>query len=332
MPLTTTYWLEHAWIDPAVEPGVALEVADGRITSVRTGWRPRPGRRGPAGPDGPGPGQRPLARLPPRPARHRPGRLRHLLDLARHHVQDRPAPHPRQLLRPGPRGVRGDGARRHHLRRRVPLPPPRPRRHPLHRPQRHGRGPDRGRHRGRHPHHPPRHRLPLLRLRRRARAPPAPLHRRHGGRLGRAGLGPQGAGRRTRRGGDPLRTAVPADQLATVADWARRREAPPRPPLGADGRERRLPGGPRPHPHTTPLRTRRARAPDHRGPQHHLTPGDIALIGSSSTGTCMCPTTERDLADGIGPAVDLQRAGSPSPWAATATRSSTSSKRRGRWS
>lgn len=36
MPLTT-YWLEHAWLDPNVEPGVALEVADGRVTAVRTG-------------------------------------------------------------------------------------------------------------------------------------------------------------------------------------------------------------------------------------------------------------------------------------------------------
>ncbi|EST32044.1 hypothetical protein N566_20295, partial [Streptomycetaceae bacterium MP113-05] len=42
----------------------------------------------------------------------------------------------------------------------------------------------------------------------------------------------------------------------------------------------------------------------------HLTDGDIALLGGSSTGVCMCPTTERDLADGIGPAVALQRAGS----------------------
>src|SRR5690606_1536810 len=29
------------------------------------------------------------------------------------------------------------------------------------------------------------------------------------------------------------------------------------------------------------------------------------------TGTCMCPTTERDLADGIGPAAALQSKGSP---------------------
>lgn len=43
----------------------------------------------------------------------------------------------------------------------------------------------------------------------------------------------------------------------------------------------------------------------------HLTDGDIALLGGTSTGTCMCPTTERDLADGIGPATRLQHAGSP---------------------
>ncbi|GAA2910185.1 hypothetical protein GCM10020221_02620 [Streptomyces thioluteus] len=43
----------------------------------------------------------------------------------------------------------------------------------------------------------------------------------------------------------------------------------------------------------------------------HLTPGDIRLLGGSATGVCMCPTTERDLADGIGPARALQDAGSP---------------------
>ncbi len=43
----------------------------------------------------------------------------------------------------------------------------------------------------------------------------------------------------------------------------------------------------------------------------HLTDEDIALLGGSRTGTCMCPTTERDLADGIGPAAALQQAGSP---------------------
>ncbi len=43
----------------------------------------------------------------------------------------------------------------------------------------------------------------------------------------------------------------------------------------------------------------------------HLTGGDIALLGGSRTTACFCPTTERDLADGIGPARALRDAGSP---------------------
>ena len=42
----------------------------------------------------------------------------------------------------------------------------------------------------------------------------------------------------------------------------------------------------------------------------HLTPEDVALIGGSHTSTCICPTTERDVADGIGPSRDLTDAGS----------------------
>lgn len=43
----------------------------------------------------------------------------------------------------------------------------------------------------------------------------------------------------------------------------------------------------------------------------HLTAGDIALLGGSRAAVCLCPTTERDLADGIGPARRLRDAGSP---------------------
>ncbi|WP_018682280.1 formimidoylglutamate deiminase [Actinokineospora enzanensis] len=43
----------------------------------------------------------------------------------------------------------------------------------------------------------------------------------------------------------------------------------------------------------------------------HLTSHDIALLGESHTGACLCPTTEADLADGIGPARELADAGSP---------------------
>ena len=43
----------------------------------------------------------------------------------------------------------------------------------------------------------------------------------------------------------------------------------------------------------------------------HLTGTDVTLLGESRTAACFCPTTERDLADGIGPARALAQAGSP---------------------
>jgi cytosine/adenosine deaminase-related metal-dependent hydrolase len=43
----------------------------------------------------------------------------------------------------------------------------------------------------------------------------------------------------------------------------------------------------------------------------HLTDADIAGLGGTGTGVCLCPTTERDLADGIGPARALSDAGAP---------------------
>jgi cytosine/adenosine deaminase-related metal-dependent hydrolase len=41
----------------------------------------------------------------------------------------------------------------------------------------------------------------------------------------------------------------------------------------------------------------------------HLTEADIAALGSTHTNISLCPTTERDLADGIGPARALLDAG-----------------------
>jgi formiminoglutamate deiminase len=43
----------------------------------------------------------------------------------------------------------------------------------------------------------------------------------------------------------------------------------------------------------------------------HLTAADLTLLGSSGTTACLCPTTERDLADGVGPASALRAAGCP---------------------
>ncbi len=41
----------------------------------------------------------------------------------------------------------------------------------------------------------------------------------------------------------------------------------------------------------------------------HLEESNIAIYGSSGAGVCLCPTTERELGDGIGPAIELRDAG-----------------------
>ena len=41
----------------------------------------------------------------------------------------------------------------------------------------------------------------------------------------------------------------------------------------------------------------------------HVTPMDIARLGANRVTVCLCPTTERDLADGIGPGGALRDAG-----------------------
>ena len=43
----------------------------------------------------------------------------------------------------------------------------------------------------------------------------------------------------------------------------------------------------------------------------HLSPDDISLLAANGAGCCVCPTTERDLGDGIGPFPALHAAGVP---------------------
>ncbi|MCM2413693.1 MULTISPECIES: formimidoylglutamate deiminase [unclassified Streptomyces] len=106
--------------------------------------------------------------------------------------------------------------------------------------------------------------------------------------------------------------AVPADQLATVAEWAEARQAPLHVHLSEQTAENDACLATHGCTPTRLLADHGVLGPRTTGVHNtHLTDEDIALIGSSATGTCMCPTTERDLADGIGPAVALQRAGSP---------------------
>ncbi|WP_105973402.1 formimidoylglutamate deiminase [Streptomyces geranii] len=106
--------------------------------------------------------------------------------------------------------------------------------------------------------------------------------------------------------------AVPAGQLATVARWAEERRAPLHVHLSEQTAENDACLAAHGRTPTRLLADHGVLGPRTTGVHStHLTDEDIALLGHSGTGTCMCPTTERDLADGIGPAVALQRAGSP---------------------
>jgi formiminoglutamate deiminase len=106
--------------------------------------------------------------------------------------------------------------------------------------------------------------------------------------------------------------AVPADQISDVAEWASGRSAP----LHAHLSEQRAENAAcLAYHHRTP--TEVLADAGALGPRTtavhatHLTDGDRADLGDTGTGVCFCPTTERDLADGIGPARALVDAGSP---------------------
>jgi formiminoglutamate deiminase len=106
--------------------------------------------------------------------------------------------------------------------------------------------------------------------------------------------------------------AVPADQIPTLVEWASSREAPLHVHLSEQRAE------------NAACLSRHGRTPaallaelGALGPRTtavhatHLTDTDRALLGDTGTGVCLCPTTERDLADGIGPARALADAGCP---------------------
>jgi formiminoglutamate deiminase len=104
--------------------------------------------------------------------------------------------------------------------------------------------------------------------------------------------------------------AVPADQLAPVVEWAANR------PLHVHLSEQRAENEACVAAYGyTPAELLQEYGA--LGPQTsavhatHLTVTDIALLGGSRTSICLCPTTERDLADGIGPARALATAGAP---------------------
>jgi formiminoglutamate deiminase len=105
--------------------------------------------------------------------------------------------------------------------------------------------------------------------------------------------------------------AVPPGQLGPVVAWARQRGAPLHVHLSEQRAENeaclaaygRTPAGV-------------LHQADALGPlttavhATHLSPSDLALLGRTGSYACFCPTTEADLADGIGPARALVAAGS----------------------
>ncbi|MPZ26205.1 MAG: formimidoylglutamate deiminase [Micromonosporaceae bacterium] len=103
---------------------------------------------------------------------------------------------------------------------------------------------------------------------------------------------------------------VPADQIPTVAGWAADRSAPLHLHLSEQRAENAACLA---HHHRTP--TELLADLEVLGPRTtavhatHLTDLDRTLLGDTDTGVCACPTTERDLADGIGPARSLVDAG-----------------------
>jgi formiminoglutamate deiminase len=106
--------------------------------------------------------------------------------------------------------------------------------------------------------------------------------------------------------------AVDEAAMATVAAWASDREAPLHLHLSEQPAENeaclaatgRTPAGLADAAGVLGPRTTAVHAT-------HLTDDDVALLGATGTAVCLCPTTERDLADGIGPALALADAGSP---------------------
>ncbi|GAB2664861.1 formimidoylglutamate deiminase [Saccharopolyspora gloriosae] len=106
--------------------------------------------------------------------------------------------------------------------------------------------------------------------------------------------------------------AVPAEQIADVAAWAHRYGTPLHVHLSEQRKENeaclaahgRTPARLLADAGALGANTTAVHAT-------HLTDDDLRLLGGSGTGTCLCPTTEADLGDGIGPALQLDAAGSP---------------------
>jgi formiminoglutamate deiminase len=104
--------------------------------------------------------------------------------------------------------------------------------------------------------------------------------------------------------------AVPRDQMHFVAEWADRHQAPLHVHVSEQLSENvtcleaygETPTGVLEDAGVLGPRTTAVHAT-------HLTDADVRLLGETRTHVCFCPTTERDLADGIGPSRLLHEAG-----------------------
>ena len=230
--------------------------------------------------------QRALARVPARAARAHAARRRQLLDVAGGHVRARGAAHARRHATRWPRAPTREMVRAgitcvgefdyvHHSEALIAAA-----------------------RRGRHPAHAARRVLPRGRVRRAAQRRPGALQRRRRRALGGAGLGRSRARRSAPRSTPSARCR--RDQMDTVVEWARG-QAAALPRLRAARRERGVPRRPRRHAGPAAGRARRARARTRPPSTPPTSPTPTARCCSETT-ICMCPTTERDLADGIGDA------------------------------
>jgi formiminoglutamate deiminase len=105
--------------------------------------------------------------------------------------------------------------------------------------------------------------------------------------------------------------AVPVSGLRTVADWAEERQAPLHFHLSEQRAENDACLAAHRCSPTQLLAEHGALGPRSSAVHAtHLTDGDIKALAGSRTSVCMTPTTERDLADGIGRARELAELGS----------------------
>lgn len=129
-----------------------------------------------------------------------------------------------------------------------------------------------------------------------------------------AGLVPltaSGAGRRVGAAVHSLR-AVPPAAAAAIARWASAESAPLHVHLSEQPAENDAVTAAYGRSPATLLSDAGALGPGTTAVHAtHLHPAGVAALGSSGTTVCMCPSTERLLADGIGPAHALAGAGSP---------------------